>query len=247
MWGWHRDGNRRPPHALRSTAARRGEHRFLDLWVAPVQVGLLLVELVIVELVQRRDPFPGRAAEERYPVVRRDDLAFGPVLHEAALVVGDSWRVCGHSVVPAVPVVFRAGARACGLCKPRMLIRGMVQHHVQDDSDVMLAGRCHHAIEVSQSAVLRVHGFVVGDVIAEVNLWRGIHRRDPDGINPEMLEIAQPCGDPIQIADTVPVRVLKGSRINFVEDRVLPPVGTGCGRSSRRRSLPPRNGLGVRD
>ena len=51
------------------------EHGLFDGGIAPVEVGLLLVEEVIVELAAGGDPLPRGALEERGPVVGRDDPA----------------------------------------------------------------------------------------------------------------------------------------------------------------------------
>src|SRR6185312_14465706 len=110
-----------------------------------------------------------------------------------------------------------------------MLVRGMVQHHVQNDADVMFAATRDEAIEVCQRTVLRVDSFIVGDVVAEVDLGRRIHRRDPDGINAEMLEITEPLCDAVEIAYAVAVRVLKGPWVDLIDHGVLPPTGADGG------------------
>ena len=84
------------------------EHGFLDCGIAPVEVGLLLVELVVVELVDGGDPLPGGAAEAGDPVVGRD-AAF---VFEALLVGRDAGGVGRDAVVPDVPVVLGVGAGA---------------------------------------------------------------------------------------------------------------------------------------
>jgi hypothetical protein len=87
-------------------------------------------------------------------------------------------------------------------------------------------------VHVGEGAVLRVDGLVVGDVVAEVHLGRRIHRRNPDGVDAEVLEIGQALGDAVQVADAIAVRVLEGAGIDLIEDGVLPPGGVGrrcCG------------------
>ena len=66
--------------------------------------------------------------------------------------------------------------------------------------------------------------FVVGDVVAEVDLRRGIEGREPDGVDAQVLQVVEPLGDAVQVADAVAVRVLKAARVNLVDDGVLPPV-----------------------
>src|SRR5580693_4741012 len=48
------------------------EHCLFDSGVAPVQVGLLLIEEVVVELAAGGDPLPCGALEETRPIIRRD-------------------------------------------------------------------------------------------------------------------------------------------------------------------------------
>ena len=87
------------------------------------------------------------------------------------------------------------------------------------------------AVQVGEGAVLRIDGLVVGDVVAEVDLRRGIHGSDPDGVDAELLEVVEARGDAVEVADAVAVGVLKAARIDLVDDGVLPP---GIGRSGLR-------------
>src|SRR6202012_4153146 len=83
-------------------------------------------------------------------------------------------------------------------------------------------------------------GLVVGDVVAEVDLRRGVHGRDPDGIDAEALEVVEALGDAVEVADAVAVGVLIATGIDLVDDCVLPPgaivllrgSGGGWGRGS---------------
>ena len=124
-----------------------------------------------------------------------------------------------------------------------MLVGGVVEHHVEQDADVALLRLGDEAVEVGEGAVLRVDALVVGDVVAEVDLRRGIHGRDPDGVDAEGLEVVEALGDAVEVADAVAVGVLEAAGIDLVDDRVLPPGGVG-GRGggvdfggSRRRGL----------
>ncbi len=105
-----------------------------------------------------------------------------------------------------------------------MLVRGVVHHHVHDDADVALVGLGDQAVEVGEGAVLRIDVLVVGDVVAEVDLRRGIDGREPDGVDAELLQIVEALGDAVQVADAVAVGILKAARIDLVDDGVLPPV-----------------------
>ncbi len=204
------------------------EAGFLDGRVAPVEVGLLNVELVIVELVDRRDPLPCGAAEDGDPVVGRD-TAFMLV---AFLICGDVGAVGGDAVVPDVPIMLGVGAGAGGFDEPLVLVGGVVEDHVQDDADVALLALGDEVVHVGEGAVLRVNGLVVGDVVAEVDLGGRVHGRDPDGVDAEGFEVAEALGDAVEVANAVAVGVLKAARVDLVEDGMFPPgaiVHSVCG------------------
>jgi hypothetical protein len=87
-----------------------------------------------------------------------------------------------------------------------------------------LVGLGDQVVEVLERAVLRVDVLVVGDVVAEVDLRRRIDGREPDGVDAESLQVVEPLGDAVQVADAVAVRILKTARVDLVDDCVLPPV-----------------------
>ncbi len=86
-----------------------------------------------------------------------------------------------------------------------MLVGGVVEDHVQHDADVVLLRLGDEAVHVGEGAVLRVDGGVVGDVVAEIDLGRGVHGSDPDGVDAEVLEVVEALGDAVQVADAVAV------------------------------------------
>jgi hypothetical protein len=77
-------------------------------------------------------------------------------------------------------------------------------------------------VEVLQRTVHRVNIFVVRNVVTEVNLWRRETRRNPDGIDAELLQIVQLRGNPIEIADPIIIAVGKAARVEFIEDGMMP-------------------------
>ena len=105
-----------------------------------------------------------------------------------------------------------------------MAIGRVVQHDVDHNANAPTVGGVDKLVEVGERAELRIDVLVVADVVAEINLRRGIERRDPERGHPEIGEIVEARGDPVQIADTVAVRVLKTANVDFVEDRVGPPA-----------------------
>ncbi len=131
----------------------------------------------------------------------------------------------GLAVAPDVPVVFGVGAGAGGFDEPLVLVGGVVEDHVEDDADFALAGFGDEVVEVGEGSVLGIDGFVVGDVVAEVDLRRGVHGGDPDGVDAEGLEVVEALGDAVEVADAVSVGVLKAAGVDLVDYGVLPPGG----------------------
>ena len=185
------------------------KHGFFDSRVAPVEVGLLLVELVIVELVDGGLPLPGGAAEEGDPVVGRD----------AAFVFVGGFAVggAGLAVAPDVPVVFWVGAGAGGVDEPLVLVGGVVEDHVEDDADLPIFSFGYDAVEVGEGSVLGIDCFVVGDIVAEVDLGGRVHWGDPDGVDAKGLEVVQALSDAVEITDAVTVGVLEAAGADLVD------------------------------
>ncbi len=114
-----------------------------------------------------------------------------------------------------------------------MLVGGVVGDHVEDDADVALFGLGDQAVEVGEGSVLGIDVAVVGDVVAEVDLGGGVHGGEPDGVDAEVLQVVEPLGDAVEVADAVTVGVLEAAGVDLVDDGVLPPgvaaAGCGCG------------------
>src|ERR1035437_3968284 len=92
-----------------------------------------------------------------------------------------------------------------------------------------LSGLGYQAVKVGQGAVLGVDILVIRDVVAEVHLRRGIAGSEPNGVDAQLLQVVQPRGNAVQVADAVAVRVLKTARIYLVDDGVLPPLALAQG------------------
>src|SRR5437016_5570353 len=79
-------------------------------------------------------------------------------------------------------------------------------------------------IKIFQRAVHGIDIHVVGNVITEVHLGRGVAGCEPDRVYTEVLEIVEFRSDALEIADTVVVTVCKTARINLIEHCMLPPL-----------------------
>src|SRR5207253_8571012 len=137
-----------------------------DRVVAPVKVGLLGEEVVQVVLAALLVPRPGRPdpTEHRAPVVR--------------------WTPA-PAVGPDVVVALRIGARRSGGLEPRVLVRGVTRHDVDDDPDVPAVGFRQEAIEVAERPEGGIDVAVIRYVVTEVGHWRAIERREPDRVDAE--------------------------------------------------------------
>jgi hypothetical protein len=55
----------------------------------------------------------------------------------------------------------------------------------------------------------------------------GVEGGEPQRVDAEQLEVAEPVPDAVEVTDTVPVGVREGTDIDLVTGRVVPPVGGG--------------------
>ena len=105
-----------------------------------------------------------------------------------------------------------------------MLIGRVVHHEIHNDANSAIFRPAGHMIKILQRAVHGIDIHVVGNVITEVHLGRRIARCEPDRVYTEVLEIVEFCSDSLEIADAVIVAVGKTAWIDFIEDRMLPPL-----------------------
>ena len=86
-----------------------------------------------------------------------------------------------------------------------MFVGAVVHHHVHEHADLALVGFGNETVEVGHGAVFGIDGFVVGDVVAEVDLRRWVTGGEPDGIDAELFQVVQMSGNALQVADAVVV------------------------------------------
>ncbi len=137
-----------PVHPEVQPEADDPHHRFLDLVVVVVEVGLVGEEPVPVVLLAVRVPVPVRPLG-----VGEDDAGVGVAL----VGVGPHVPV-GPGVVPAL----------AGLLEPGVLVGGVVDDQVGDDPDAPPVGLLHEPHGVAELAVLREDREELGDVVAAV-------------------------------------------------------------------------------
>ena len=192
--------------AVVAPEAQRLLELLVHVGVLPVEVGLLLGEDVQIPLPVL-DPFPGRSAEQRHPVVRRQLAVCAPAFAEDVAVA-------------------RCGA-AAGLerfLEEHMLVGGMVRHDVDDDLQPGCVRGGGHGVEIIHGAQPRIDVAVIDDVVSAVRQVRRVERGKPERVDAEVFEIVDLRRDAGDIAQAVAVSVFEAARVDLVDDRLLPPV-----------------------
>ena len=167
--------------------------------IAPVQLGLLAQEFVMVMLAARRLIRPGRSAERRQPVVRRRSVG-----------------ACGSA--QTYQSDFAPPAPAIG--EPGMFVRRVAENFVDDDSSARAHARpFKQRVEIGQRAVVGMNAFIVRDVIAPVAVGRGMDRRQPDRIDAQLRDVIELGDQAGEIALPVAIAVAEAADIDLIDRR----------------------------
>ena len=201
-------------HAAVGPEAQGLEEVVADLAVGPVQVRLLLGEDVHVPLaggaVRFGDALPGGPAEHGVPVRRRE-------LAVRALAVTEDVAVAGGGAL----------GRGERLLEPFVPVGGVVGDDVRDQLDAGGVQGRGHLVEVRQRAQLGVHVAVVVHVVPAVGERRRVERAQPDGVDPQFLQVRDLGRDALDVAEAVAVGVGEAARVDLVDGGLAPPVGIG--------------------
>ncbi|MNM28348.1 hypothetical protein D3C81_388620 [compost metagenome] len=184
--------------------AHHRQHRFHDLRIIEIQVGLVGVETVPKVLTGHRIPGP-----VGFFGVEKNDPGAVVLL----VVIGP------HVKVPRRRTFL---GLACAL-KPRVLIRGVVDDQFGDHSQAALVRLGDEALGIGHGPVVAVHAAILGDVIAIVAAWRRIERQEPDGIDAKVGDVIEFGDQAGKVADPVVVGVEIGFDMNLIDHRVLVP------------------------
>src|SRR5574339_343376 len=104
-----------------------------------------------------------------------------------------------------------------------MLIRGMVEHEIGNDSHAAAMRLIQKPTDVSQRAVLAEDPSIVGHVVAVVSQRRREKREEPDAVDSQPLQIVQLLREAGKVSDAVLVPVEKGLHRKLIEHGVLVP------------------------
>jgi hypothetical protein len=101
---------------------------------------------------------------------------------------------------------------------------GVVGHQVDDHPDAVVVGVVEEVVEGLHVAEDGVDVARVGDVVAVVDHGGGVERGQPDGVDAEELQVAQPGAHAFEVAQAVAVGIREGPDVDLVEHRVAPPL-----------------------
>ena len=137
-----------------------------------------------------------------------------------------------RGIAPHVEVpVHRSGLGQTGPLEPGMLVRGVRQDELGDDTQPAAMRLAQEQAEIPQRAVGRMHLPVIGNVIPVVPERRRVERQQPQRRHPQLRQVVELVDEAPEVADAVAVGVVEGADVDLVDDGVLVPTG-GC-RSER--------------
>ena len=117
----------------------------------------------------------------------------------------------------------------------RVLVRGVVDHQVDDHPDSALLGRMREFDELTECSVARIDLVVVRNVVAIIATGRGLEGHQPDGGHSKSMKIVEPPHEPGEVPHSVAIGVHVGGYRKAIDDRVLVPKIIDHGRIVRIR------------
>ena len=108
-----------------------------------------------------------------------------------------------------------------------------------DDADAAPVRAFQKAAEILQRTVLWRDAGVIRDVVAAVVLGRWVMRRQPDGVNPQVLQIVEAMEHARQVADAIAVAVGKAAGVDLTEEDISAwyPILDGLGPDGKTSML----------
>ena len=148
----------------------------------------------------------------------------GLVAAVALVLAGDkAARFHGLGIRPDVAVGKLVLRRLGRFGKPGMLVGGMSGDQVEDDLQTALVGFLEQPLGVGVGAVARSDPAEIADIVAGIGKGGIEDGVQPDGIDPERLDVVQPRDQSRQIANAIAIRILVALRIDLVDHRILQP------------------------
>ncbi|MEY4476910.1 MAG: hypothetical protein RJA31_414 [Actinomycetota bacterium] len=106
-----------------------------------------------------------------------------------------------------------------------MLVRGVVDDEVDDNTHATLVGAGEERIEVVHRPVQRVDRGVIGDVVTAITQRRGKERGQPDRVDAQPLEVVELLDHPLEVSVAVTVGVTEATNHYFIENSLAIPLG----------------------
>src|SRR5205823_11517118 len=97
-----------------------------------------------------------------------------------------------------------------------MLIRGVIGHDIEDEPDTTGVQCIHQTIEIFERAEEWIDSGVVGNIVAEIEHRRAIHRGQPDRTDAGPGEMIYPRKDAREVTDPSPSEILKRARADLI-------------------------------
>jgi hypothetical protein len=119
------------------------------------------------------------------------------------------------------PDVVRRGVT--GPLKPGVLIRGVVEHQFGDHLQPAPVRGLQEDLEVMQGTIRRMDIRVVRDIIPVIFEGGRVEGEQPEGRDPQVVQIPQLLRQPREIPYPVAVAVIKGADVQFINNRILIP------------------------
>ncbi len=104
-----------------------------------------------------------------------------------------------------------------------MPVGAVVRDDVDDDANVQCSGLVDQLLRSGERPEHRVDVAVVGDVVPAVGHRRGVPRREPDRVDPEVAQVRKLRSHSGEIANAVSVAVREAAHVDLVDDGATPP------------------------
>ncbi len=99
----------------------------------------------------------------------------------------------------------------------------MIDYQFGDDAQITLMCGVKERAEIIERPEIRIDVEIIGDVVAVIAQRRRIEWQQPDGGDPQLLEIIQLVDQTAEVAHPVTVAVAKSFNVQLVDDGVLVP------------------------
>jgi hypothetical protein len=111
---------------------------------------------------------------------------------------------------PNVPIaVLRTGVLA-RLLEPRVLVRRVVDHEVDEHTYATLLRAVGEFDKIADRAVARIDAVIVGHVVAVIAMGGDLERHQPDGRDAETMQVVETAHQTLEVADAVAIGIHVG-------------------------------------